>query len=304
MTSRFTASATARSGPRCRRRDLHCPDQSCRRRLAPRVAGIGCVPGFWGFPGQCKAARDLASRTAFNKWRLMAIVDNVGDVIAAITKRFRHETIRAFLQLRAKAQNDDDGEESADPDVRRAQPEDHGLCRQSTSSRRRTSTRWRAAARASRPPTRRARSAFRRAPPSPSASTCTRSATGTTPMPTTARSRAGTTGCAIAATRSCRSASCTFAARRATITASREEIVPMHIVDGIGDVKGLVRRRHPGAQGRRQDGEARRPRRVAVHGLRPRHRVARADLAARGSAEGSTTSRGCCSCRSSRRTSR
>ena len=33
-------------------------------------------------------------------------------------------------------------------------------------------------------------------------------------------------------------------AARATTTASREEIVPMHIVDGIGDVKGLVRERH------------------------------------------------------------
>ena len=44
-------------------------------------------------------------------------------------------------------------------------------------------------------------------------------------------------------------------------------------------------REHSEAQGRRQDGEARRPRRVAVHRLRPRHRGARADLAARGSAE-------------------
>ena len=64
-----------------------------------------------------------------------------------------------------------------------------------------------------------------------------------------------------------------------------EEIVPMHIVDGIGDVKGLVRENIPKRKGGDKMAQARRPRRVVVHGLRPRHRGARADLAARGSAE-------------------
>ena len=46
--------------------------------------------------------------------------------------------------------------------------------------------------------------------------------------------------------------------------------------------QGPRARRHPDAQGRRQDGEVRRPRRIDLHRVRPRHRVARADLAARG----------------------
>ena len=97
------------------------------------------------------------------------------------------------------------------------------------------------------------------------ASTCTRSATGTTPTPTTARSRAGTTCCARAATRSSRSASCTSAgapgddhgfSRRDRADARRRRDRRR---------EGPGPRRHSAAQGRRQDGEARRPGRVAVH---------------------------------------
>ena len=64
-----------------------------------------------------------------------------------------------------------------------------------------------------------------------------------------------------------------------------EEIVPMHIVDGIGDVKGLVRENIPKRKGGDKMAQARRPRRVRLHRVRPRHRGARADLAARGGAE-------------------
>ena len=64
-----------------------------------------------------------------------------------------------------------------------------------------------------------------------------------------------------------------------------EEIVPMHIVDGIGDVKGLIREDIPTRKGGDKMAQARGARRIRVHRLRPRHRLARADLAARGSAE-------------------
>ena len=59
----------------------------------------------------------------------------------------------------------------------------------------------------------------------------------------------------------------------------------MHIVEGIGDVKGLVRENIPTRKGGDKMAQARGARRVLVHRLRPRHRIARAGLAARGSAE-------------------
>ena len=90
-----------------------------------------------------------------------------------------------------------------------------------------------------------------------SGATCTTSATGTMRTDTTARSRAGTTRCATRAIAWSRSASCISAAATGDDHGFSEEIVPMHIVDGIGDVKGLIRDRHSEAQGRRQDGAAR-----------------------------------------------
>ena len=59
----------------------------------------------------------------------------------------------------------------------------------------------------------------------------------------------------------------------------------MHIIDGIGDIKGLVRDDIPTRKGGDKMAEVAGPGRIHLYGLRPRHRVARADLAARGSAE-------------------
>jgi choline-sulfatase len=69
------------------------------------------------------------------------------------------------------------------------------------------------------------------------------------PMPTRARSRAGITRCATRVIASCRSASFTFAAAKGDDHGFSEEIVPMHIIDGIGDVKGLIRDRIPTRHG-------------------------------------------------------
>ena len=82
------------------------------------------------------------------------------------------------------------------------------------------------------------------------------------------------------------------------------EIVPMHVVDAIGDVKGLIRDDIPRRKGGDKMAKLRRPGRIALHRLRPRDRRARAGLAARGRHAAGTTSPGCCSCRSWRRTFR
>ena len=58
----------------------------------------------------------------------------------------------------------------------------------------------------------------------------------------------------------------------------------MHVVDGIGDVKGLVRQDIPRRNGYDKLAKLAGPGRVALHALRPRHRGAGAGLAARGGA--------------------
>ena len=59
----------------------------------------------------------------------------------------------------------------------------------------------------------------------------------------------------------------------------------MHIIDGIGDVKGLVREKIPKRKGGDKMSKRAGPGGVDIHRLRPRHRRARAGVAARGGAE-------------------
>ena len=102
---------------------------------------------------------------------------------------------------------------------------------------------------------------------------------------TKARSRAGTTRCATRGHRVVSIGKLHFRGRPGDDHGFSEEIVPMHIIDGIGDVKGLVRDNIPKRKGGDKMAKRAGPGRVAVHRLRPRHRGARADLAARGGAE-------------------
>ena len=72
----------------------------------------------------------------------------------------------------------------------------------------------------------------------------------------------------------------------------------MHIVDGIGDVKGLVREHIPEAQGRRQDGaSAPAPASRRTPSTTATSRRARRSGCTRRRRSGAT-GRGCCSCRS------
>ena len=64
-----------------------------------------------------------------------------------------------------------------------------------------------------------------------------------------------------------------------------EEIVPMHVIDATGDVKGLVRSDIPTRRGGDKMAKLAGPGRIAVHRLRPRDRVAGTGLAARGRAK-------------------
>ena len=169
--------------------------------------------------------------------------------------------------------------------VRRAQPEVARAPPGTRSSRRPTSMRLPRAARASRRPIRPARSAYRRARHLPSARYIHEIGywdnadgyDGAIPSWHHRTARAGHRVVSIGKLH--------FRGRPGDDHGFSEEIVPMHIFDGIGDVKGLVRENMPKRKGGDKMAQARRPRRVDLHRVRPRHRRARAGLAARGGAE-------------------
>ncbi len=75
------------------------------------------------------------------------------------------------------------------------------------------------------------------------------SATGTTPTATKVRFRAGTTQLRDAGHRVVSIGKLHFRGRPGDDHGFSEEIVPMHIIDGIGDVKGLVRENIPTRKG-------------------------------------------------------
>ncbi len=108
------------------------------------------------------------------------------------------------------------------------------------------------------------------------------------------------------ATRSPRSASCISAARDDD-NGFTEEIMPLHVVDGIGDPLGLLRDPLPVRKAALRLARRRRPRQFELPGLRrPHHRGGGrlAEGAGRASHERPRTSPGCCSCRWSARISR
>ena len=83
-----------------------------------------------------------------------------------------------------------------------------------------------------------------------------------------------------------------------------EEIIPMNIVEGKGDLMGLVRNDLPERGAGVEDRQARRSRRDVVYVLRPRDRDARRRSGCARKRRSTATSRGCCSCRSCARISR
>ena len=127
------------------------------------------------------------------------------------------------------------------------------------------------------------RFAFRRGRHSQPASTFTRSAFGTTPIPMTARSRAGITVCATRPPRRLDRQTALPLARRTTTDFPKRSfrcMLSTAKATCLGLSATICR-----CAGGLQDGADGRPRRVDVHAIRPRHRGARANLAARGGTE-------------------
>ena len=96
-------------------------------------------------------------------------------------------------------------------------------------------------------PTRPAPSAFLRAPRWQPGAGCTRPSHGTMRPPITASRRAGTTGCATTGIGSSPSASC-ISARPTDDNGFSEEILPLHVLEGKGDLIGMLRE-PPAARG-------------------------------------------------------
>ena len=125
---------------------------------------------------------------------------------------------------------------------------------------RRTSTRWRRAARASPTPTRHARSACRPAPRWRPGDGCTRPRRGTTPRPITAKLTSWHHRLRDNGHRVVSIGKLHFRAT-ADDNGFSEEILPLHVLDGMGDLIGMLReppaaaRQHAGAGRERGPGE-------------------------------------------------